>query len=156
MILEDNICFFNSVKTALSRYLLELPKSWGLLFDSDIANLHYIEGPVEKGKSVYLKSNERTYQCLGSSRGANFILLNYETAKILYDNFLPFNNVTDLYYNHLLKKFNINTYWAEPPNVHKIPRPSTWKEEDLAESRSKLMKNFKSKLRLFLNKIIIN
>ena len=124
VIMEDNIEFNSSVPNLIERYLADLPSDWSCLFDSDICNLHYIEGPVSYDMSVYKKSSEVTAQCGGGSRGANFYLLNLATAKILYENFLPFVCV-DWHYNDLIRRFKLNSYWAEPPNVHKINRAST-------------------------------
>ncbi len=129
VIMEDNIRFRNNVPHTLERYLRDLPSGWGCVFDSDLAQLHYIEGPVSKDKSVYLKSNYVTEQCGGGSRGANFIFLNLEAATKMYENFLPFYKVSDHYYNELLRNLDIQAYWSEPPNVHKIPRPSSWKDK---------------------------
>jgi GR25 family glycosyltransferase involved in LPS biosynthesis len=125
VIMEDNIEFHSSVKKRIEHYLIDLPDTWDCLFDSDICGLHYIEGKVNPFQSVYLKSNEITTQCHGGSRGANFIMIKYEAAKKMYEKFLPFHMVSDHYYNYLLKTLNLNSYWSEPPNVHKLMRPST-------------------------------
>jgi GR25 family glycosyltransferase involved in LPS biosynthesis len=124
VIMEDNIEFHSSVPNRIERYFAELPGDWSCIFDSDICNLHYIEGPVSRDRTVYKKSNEITSQCAGGSRGANFYVLNLLTAKIFYENFIPCICV-DWHYNDLLRRFNLNSYWAEPPNVHKVSRPST-------------------------------
>lgn len=129
VILEDNIEFRGNVPSAIERYLNDLPQDWNAVFDSDFLGFKYIEGPIHSDCSVYLKSNQKSQQCHGSSKGAHFILLNLKTAKLLYDHFLPFDNVTDHYYNSLFRKLDMKVYWAEPPNVHKINRPSTWKDE---------------------------
>ena len=129
VIMEDNIRFRKNVPITLQRYLQDLPTDWGCVFDSDLSQLHYIEGPVSPDKSVYLKSNEVTQQCGGGSRGANFIFLNLNAATRMYEKFLPFNKVSDHYYNELLRDLNIQSHWSEPPNVHKIPRPSSWKDQ---------------------------
>ena len=128
VIMEDNICFYHNVPQRIAQYLAQLPDDWGCVFDGDILGLHYTEGPIRPEKLLYLKSNEKTAQCDGGSRGANFILLNQRTAKLMFEHFLPFVHVSDHQYNHLLKTLNIKSFWAEPPNVHKIPRPSSWKE----------------------------
>lgn len=129
VIMEDNIRFRKNVPNTLKRYLQDLPNGWGCVFDSDLAQLHYIEGPVSADTSVYLKSNYVTQQCGGGSRGANFIFLNLNAATRMYENFLPFHKVSDHYYNELLRDLDIQAYWSEPPNVHKIPRPSSWRDQ---------------------------
>jgi GR25 family glycosyltransferase involved in LPS biosynthesis len=126
VILEDNIEFRSNVPKRLEHYLLDLPSGWDTVFDSDIL-FHYIEGPVSPFTSVYSKSIQPTAQCAGGSKGANFILVNQRSARLLRDTFLPFGDVSDHWYNHLLRVSNMKSYWTEPPNVHKIDRPSTWK-----------------------------
>lgn len=126
VIMEDNIEFRSNVPKRLEHYLLDLPANWDCVFDSDLL-FTYIEGPVSPFMSVYPKATHATAQCAGGSKGANFILVNQRSARILRDTFLPFGDVSDHWYNHLLRHSNMNSYWTEPPNVHKIDRPSTWK-----------------------------
>jgi len=127
VVMEDNIEFLSNAPLMIERYLRELPEDWGCLFDGDIFNWHFIESPVSPEKVVYKKSNEVTSQCDGASKGANFILLNQKSAKLLKENFPPLSHASDHVYNELIRKFNLNVYWAEPPNVHKIERKSTWR-----------------------------
>jgi hypothetical protein len=122
--MEDNIEFYSSVPNQIERYLADLPSDWSCVFDSDICNLHYIESSISHNITVYKKNSEVTAQCAVGGRGANFYLLNLATAKILYENFIPFVGV-DWHYNDFIRRFKLNSYWAEPPNVHKINRPST-------------------------------
>jgi len=126
VIMEDNIEFLSSVPDRVAQYLAQLPKDWDCLFDSDFFGWTYVESLIEPGKLVYKKSNEKTEQCGGASKGAHFLMVSGKGAKLMFDNFLPFNNVSDHYYNYLAKKMNLNCYWAEPPNIHKIKRQSTW------------------------------
>ncbi len=125
VIMEDNIGFFSIVPYCLEKYIQDLPQDWDILFDSNICSLKYIEGPIFPNISVYKKSNDVTEQCHGGSRGANFIVVNRRSAKVLYDNFLPFFHPSDFHYNNLLRTLNLNSYWTEPPNVYKVDRPST-------------------------------
>jgi GR25 family glycosyltransferase involved in LPS biosynthesis len=128
IIMEDNIEFRGNVPNRIQKYINDLPDDWDCVFDSDFYGLSYIESPL-RNTSVYKKSNEITQQCSGSSKGAHFILISKKGANLLYDNFLPFHECSDHHYNILFRKLNMNVYWAEPPNVHKINRPSTWKDE---------------------------
>jgi GR25 family glycosyltransferase involved in LPS biosynthesis len=129
VIMEDNIEFCGNVPNVIEKYLKDLPDDWDCVFDSDFFGLTYIESPINSSISVYKKSNKITPQCSGSSKGAHFILISKKGAKLLYDNFLPFRQCSDHEYNDLFRRLNMNVYWAEPPNVHKINRPSTWKDE---------------------------
>jgi GR25 family glycosyltransferase involved in LPS biosynthesis len=127
VIMEDNIEFLSNVPERLSQYLSQLPEGWDCIFDSDFFGWRFIETPIEPGKFVYKKSNEQTEQCGGATKGAHFFMISNKGAEALLNNFLPFTNVSDHYYNYLAKKLNLNCYWAEPPNIHKIQRESTWR-----------------------------
>lgn len=139
VIMEDNIEFRANVPQAIQRYLHDLPPDWDLVFDSDFYNLRS-NGSIVPEKSVYLQNYERTAnvkysgqgvefvrrETLGVTKGAHFVLINLNAAKRLYERFLPFYKNSDHHYNHLLHDMNMKVYWAEPPNVHKIQRESTW------------------------------
>ena len=127
VIMEDNIEFLSNVPQVLERYLTQLPKDWDCLFDSDFFGWKFVEGPISETVSVYKKSNQATKQCHGSSKGAHFYMINGKAAEKMIDQFIPFNAVSDHYLNSIFQKLNLNVYWAEPPNVHKIQRASTWK-----------------------------
>jgi GR25 family glycosyltransferase involved in LPS biosynthesis len=123
IIMEDNVAFKSNVPTKILEYLKQLPEDWDVLFDSDWKD--FTETEVISGKIVYKKSNEITDKCHGGSRLANFILINQKAAQIMYNNFLPFDHVSDWYYNNLLRKFNLNSYWSQPANTYHVNRPST-------------------------------
>lgn len=116
VIMEDNIEFRENVPEILSRYLKDLPNDWDCVFDSDYFGMKF-NGKMVPDCSVYKT---------GTSKGAHFILLTLSAATKLYHNFLPFHEGSDHMYNYLFQKLNMNVYWAEPPNVHKIQRTSTW------------------------------
>lgn len=116
VIMEDNIEFRSNVPDAIHRYLKELPEGWDCVFDSDYLGMKF-GGEIGSDCSIYKT---------GTSKGAHFILLNLESATKLYNNFLPFHEGSDHMYNYLFQKLEMNVYWAEPPNVHKIQRESTW------------------------------
>ena len=143
VIMEDNIEFRNNVPNALERYLKDLPADWDCLFDSDFRNLkananitpdisiykqpygvHQLVKYMYSDGRIEIRDEKR-----GVSKGAHFIFLTQKAAKQLYDTFLPFNVASDHHYNFVCEKLNLNVYWAEPPNVHKIDRPSTWKDD---------------------------
>jgi GR25 family glycosyltransferase involved in LPS biosynthesis len=116
VIMEDNIEFRGNVPDALSRYLKDLPDDWDCVFDSDYFGMKY-DGQITPATSVYKT---------GTSKGAHFMFLTLSAATKLYNNILPFHEGSDHMYNHLFQTLNMNVYWAEPPNVHKIQRESTW------------------------------
>ena len=124
VIIEDNVGEFKSnIYERLEKYHSELPDDWSVVFESDQKYLdfeHTMESPVYSHKLLYKKSNEITYDesgkilLHGGSRSAQFYYLNYQTAKKLYENYLPFNHAPDMWMNELFRKLNINSYWAEP------------------------------------------
>ena len=125
VIMEDNVSFKDNIPDTMDKYLNLLPKKWNILFEGDIDEFHYDEGPVTPDKIIYKKDNKVSKKYCGSTRGANFYLINYKTAAKLYHNYLPFGTVVDHWYSHLFRKFNMNIYWAEPTVVHKVKRKST-------------------------------
>lgn len=119
VLMEDNIEFRGNVEDAIDRYIKDLPPDWDCVFDSDYFDMKF-DGEINPDCSVYKT---------GTSKGAHFILMTLSAATKLYNNFLPFHEGSDHMYNYLFKKLNMNVYWAEPPNVHKIQRQSTWMDE---------------------------
>lgn len=127
VIMEDNIEFYSNVPARLEKYLEELPPDWDALFDTDwLSYKEVYEEPVSEGKFVYKKKNEVSKYCHGSSRIANFIFVSLKGATRMYDDFLPFNHVSDWNYNNMFRRLNMDVYWAEPGNTHHVQRPSTW------------------------------
>ena len=43
----------------------------------------------------------------------------------MYSTYLPFTQVSDWYYNDLLRRHNMNSYWSEPANTYHVNRQST-------------------------------
>jgi len=123
VIMEDNVAFKSNVPARIEQYLQQLPPDWDTLFDSDWKT--FTETPVTPDKIVYKKSNEITELCHGGSRLANFILINLNAAKKMYSTYLPFTQVSDWYYNDLLRRHNMNSYWSEPANTYHVNRQST-------------------------------
>lgn len=136
VIMEDDINFNDYISKRIEKYISELNKyysDWNVLFDGDINTYYgnigkYSESTIISNKFIYPKTNldlSKKGGLAGSTRGCNYYLINLKTAKILYNNFLPFNNIVDHYYNTLFRKFNFKVYWSLPPFVHKIRRKST-------------------------------
>ena len=127
LILHESLLIFLALVWQFQKYLSQLPPDWDLLFDSDFGGWLFNESPTDDDKFVYLKSNYPTEQCAGATKGAHFYIVNLKAAKLLVDNFLPFSDVSDWYLNQLIRDLNLRTFWANPSNVHKIGRRSTWK-----------------------------
>ncbi len=140
VIMEDNIEFRANVPETLQSYIHELPPDWDCVFDSNFYGKKPLEPIVETKRLYkhthgqewdveYVRPDGTTYTQLeiyGATKGAHFIFLTQRAAQTLSAKFLPFFHSSDHHYNRLLSDLNMNVYWAEPPNVHKINRPSTW------------------------------
>jgi len=126
VIMEDNIEFLENANERIQVYLKQLPGDWDCLFDSDFNFWRYIESPLEKNRFVYRKNVEKSEQCGGASKGAHFYMVSKKGARLLVDNFIPFCNASDHLFNNIFSQLNMNVFWADPPNVHKITRGSTW------------------------------
>ncbi len=123
LIIEDNIGFYNNVPHTIEGYLSQLPPEWDVLFDSDL--LQYKQQPTTPQTVVYPKSNAIEGGYHGGTRGVACYLINLKCATKLYENFLPFNNVSDFWMNDLFRKLDIKSYWTHPTNVFVAPHSST-------------------------------
>tara|TARA_X000000950_G_scaffold183047_1_gene221779 strand:- start:6251 stop:6976 length:726 start_codon:yes stop_codon:yes gene_type:complete len=125
VIMEDNIGgFFENIPKRLKKYLDFMDDDWDVIFDSVWGNYKDMnEEKVVGEKLVYKKSNQITKNMNGkiishgSTRAAQFYLINQKAAKKLYDNFLPFNHSADMWMNEVIRKTNLNVYWSEPSLV---------------------------------------
>jgi len=122
VIMEDNISFNGNVPEAIAKYMKDMPNDWDILFDSDFFNIHHLDFSPSNSTSVYKLEDPDGK----GTKGAHFYLLKLSFAKKLCDIFLPFYMAPDHHMNGLFTTLRPNIYWAEPPNVHKITRLSTW------------------------------
>jgi GR25 family glycosyltransferase involved in LPS biosynthesis len=119
VVMEDNMEIKDDINKCMNTYieqLNELYPDWNMLFDNDWTT-RYIEGPLIEGQKVYLKSNEASQQCGGSSKCACCYLVNLRTAKILVNEMLPYTHPIDHNYDHLFRRLNFKVFWAEPSNI---------------------------------------
>lgn len=122
VIIEDNVADFKDIiPNRLNLYLEQLPENWDIVYDSDwISYQEIFEEKVIPDKVVYKKSNEITRNendeiiVHGGTKSAQFYMVNLNSAKKLFDNFLPFNHAPDMWMNELFRKLDINSFWAEP------------------------------------------
>jgi GR25 family glycosyltransferase involved in LPS biosynthesis len=156
-ILEDDVSFNQDIQLTIQKIIEDANKyypDWDIIFDGDINHswgpcaYYYDEEKVSSGKLVYKKNNlirEHMNSYIinyphllnptrgiihGATRGANYYIVNQKSAKLLLENFLPFDNIIDHYYNVMIRKLNLNVYWSEPPFVHKMRRKSTLIHDD--------------------------
>jgi GR25 family glycosyltransferase involved in LPS biosynthesis len=125
VIIEDNIYFSGDIPILLKKYIEQLDslyENWDILFDRNWNK--YTESPTNPNILVYPKSNEIKYNnkgdpiSHGGTKAATFYLIKKECARILVENYLPFNNSPDWWMNDLFRKFNIKSFWVEPPMVN--------------------------------------
>ena len=118
VVLEDNIGSFDqNVPRCLEKYLEQLPADWDIVFDG-WRDAKYIEGPVTPDKLVYLKSNEVTSQCHGSTKAAQFYMVNLNCAKKLVLHYIPFADVPDKHLNFVFRQLGVKSFWVQPSNLH--------------------------------------
>lgn len=131
IIMEDNQYFNANIPETVEKYIQQLnelyPNSWDIVFDTNWKSYTEIgEHGLKQGIYVYPKSNEiREHIGHGGTRLAQFYILTNRCAKLLYDNYLPFNNAPDWWMNDLFRKLNIRSFWSEPSISSVYPHVST-------------------------------
>ena len=123
IIIEDNVGSINkNIIDTLNKCLDELPSDWDSLFDSTRAHSFDMmkEGKVTNKKIVYKKNLGYSFNKNGNiiggggTKSAQFYMLNFNSAKNLYENYLPFNHAPDVWMNELFRHLDFNAYWVEP------------------------------------------
>jgi len=123
IIIEDNVGTINeNIIETLNKCLDELPSDWDVLFDSTRAHSFDMmkEGQVNNKNIVYKKNLGYSFNISGNiiagggTKSAQFYMLNFNSAKKLYDHYLPFNHAPDVWMNELFRHLDFNCYWIEP------------------------------------------
>ena len=84
----------------------------------------------------------------GSKRGgAQFYLLNYDTAKKMERLFTPFNHSSDIWMNEVLRRGNIKSFWSEPS----LLSAKLNKQTSTLVDKNKILYRMKSKI---INKVL--
>ena len=125
VVMEDNIGgFYEDVPTRLMKYLSELPDDWDIVFDSVWGDYSLMnEEKISEKKLVYKKNNfitknkEGKIISHGGTRAAQFYFVNRQSAKIIYENFLPFNHSADMWMNEVLRNSNLKSFLSAPSLV---------------------------------------
>lgn len=129
VIMEDNQFFCGDIPYHVKLYIEQLNSmypDWDIVFDTKWCSYKNIEEHnVKEDIYVYPKSNEIGKHCHGGTRLAQFYILTNKCAKILYENYIPFNNAPDWWMNDLFRKFNIKSFWTEPSISDVYPHIST-------------------------------
>lgn len=131
VIMEDNQYFNANIPETVSKYIHQLnelyPEKWDIIFDTNWQSYKNVrEHPVNPGVFVYPKSNEISeHGGHGGTRLAQFYILTHRCAKLLFENYLPFNNAPDWWMNDLFRKLRVRSFWSEPSISSVFPHTST-------------------------------
>lgn len=130
VVFEDNLYFHGNIPETVERYIHELdtlyPSAWDILFDTNWKRVQDVyETTVTEDIHVYPKSNAITQYVHGGSRLAQFYIVRRNSAKKLYDHYLPFDTAPDHWMNHLFRKLGLRSFWSEPSISNVFPHAST-------------------------------
>lgn len=104
LILEDDATFHTNFCELYNKYIEELPDDWHLFWPGSCCNLNI--NHTTENKHIYKSYSSRCCHCY--SIGHNGI-------DILFNTINSIDEAIDWYYNDIITKYNLNTYWAEPP-----------------------------------------
>jgi GR25 family glycosyltransferase involved in LPS biosynthesis len=111
VVLEDDFIFKDNPIIYIEKIINEANNNgiWDLIFSGDCCNLHYKN--VENDKNLY-KTNH--------SRGTCMYIININTTNKLLEIFnleKRIINPIDHWFNYILYKYNLISYWSEPTIV---------------------------------------
>jgi GR25 family glycosyltransferase involved in LPS biosynthesis len=103
LILEDDAILSDNFISSYNDYLKQLPDDWDLFWVGSCCNLHIPE--IKSNQNIYQTNKSRCTHCYSISKKGLGILNN-----IIYN----IDEAIDWYYNDIINRYNLNTYWAEP------------------------------------------
>jgi len=104
MIFEDDVRLIDSFIEDYNSYKNQLPLDWDLFFFGTCCNLHIHS--IIKNINVY-KTN--------TSRCCHAYSISNSGLKKIEKKINSINDAIDWYYNYIIPKLNLNTFWSEPP-----------------------------------------
>lgn len=104
LVLEDDVVLCQDFIKKFNFYKDQLPLDWELGWVGSCCNLK--EPEIE---------NTYVYKTNRGSRCTHAFCLNKNFAVKMHNEFKKINLPSDFYYNHLIKTFNLNNYWFQPP-----------------------------------------
>lgn len=120
LIFEDDVILPSYFIEKCNDYIKQLPDDWDLCWVGTCCNIH---APVIEGKNIYR---------MEGSRCTHAFLITLECAKKVLDELKFVDLCADYYYNFLIKRFDLNNYWVEPPIALQTPEfNSTIQTNDL-------------------------
>jgi GR25 family glycosyltransferase involved in LPS biosynthesis len=111
VVLEDDFIFKDNPIIYIEKIINEANNNgiWDLIFSGDCCNLHYKN--VENDKNLYKTDH---------SRGTCMYIININTTNKLLEIFNLEKRITnpiDHWFNYILYKYNLISYWSEPTIV---------------------------------------
>lgn len=103
LILEDDATFDDDFVNLYNQYISELPNNWHLFWPGSCCNLH--SRNIIDSKNIYQANTSRCCHCYSISQ---------DGLKILIDVISFIDEAIDWYYNDIIIKYGLNTYWSEP------------------------------------------
>lgn len=103
LVLEDDVVLCENFVQQFNHYKKQLPKDWDIGWVGSCFNLREPEIP---GLNVYKTDR--------GSRCTHAYILSEQFAKKIIIEIKNINLVSDCYYNHIVKQFNLNNYWFQP------------------------------------------
>lgn len=104
MVFEDDVVLCDDFVNKFNFYKNQMPKDWDIGW---VGSCFHLKEPEEPNKNVYKTSR--------GSRCTHAFCLNKNFAVKVINEICMVNKPSDHYYNYLVKSFNLNNYWFQPP-----------------------------------------
>lgn len=104
LVLEDDVVLCGDFPKYFNLYMQQLPKDWDIGW---VGSCFHLKEPQIDGINVYKTDR--------GSRCTHAFCLSGNFARRMWEEMRNINMPSDFYYNHIVKKFDINNYWFQPP-----------------------------------------
>jgi len=104
LIFEDDAILVDDFTSHFNHYASQLPLEWDLLWVGTCCDIHARN--INEGSNIYDGSK---------SRCCHAYLVSLECAKKIHDDMYRVDTAIDWYFNALIKRHSLKSYWAEPP-----------------------------------------
>lgn len=103
LILEDDAILVDDFITKFNRYKEQLPEDWDLLWVGTCCDIHALN--IRSNSNIYDGSKSRCTHCF---------LVSLQCAQKIHDDMYRADTAIDWYYNTLIKRHSLRSFWAEP------------------------------------------
>lgn len=104
LVLEDDAVLCDDFVNRFNSYVDQLPSDWDIGWVGSCCNLKEPEKP-----------NVNVYRTNRGSRCTHAFCLSARFASKMAREMRKISGPADFYYNHIIKRFNLNSYWFQPP-----------------------------------------